>query len=166
MNWGRGTRADPEAVDRVPKQLHAGLQDGARAIENHRQHINRLNQQVFGMNQNPYEQHSKYTSVIMGIGYAGFFALWNQVGSGGSPRLHALAALLVGASLFVFVAWEIFVMLNAALLTKSGKAMVSEQTFYRVWLPVFIATVATAFAAFVCIFWLMAVQLSAAFAGA
>ncbi|MEJ7932295.1 hypothetical protein WG922_20145 [Ramlibacter sp. AN1015] len=113
MNSTRGQQLNAAAVDRAFRDLSAGLQETARATERHRQHINRLNQQVFGMNQNPYEQHSKYTSVIMGIGYAGFFALWNQVGSGGSPKLHALAALFVGTSLLVFIVWEIIVMLNS-----------------------------------------------------
>lgn len=49
---------------------------------------------------------STYSTVIIGAGYAGFFALWNMVDKSLAPWAHALSGILIGLSLLLFVGWE------------------------------------------------------------
>lgn len=50
---------------------------------------------------------SAYNTVIIGVGYAGFFALWNLVKDGDRPGLHAFAGLMIAVSLILYVGWEV-----------------------------------------------------------
>lgn len=59
-----------------------------------------------------YEAAAKYNGIVLTVGYAGFFGLWSMVKDMGIqfPKLHAIAALCMGFSLFIFVLWEVFTM--------------------------------------------------------
>jgi hypothetical protein len=63
-----------------------------------------------------YEKGAAFTTVLLGAGYVGLFAIWGWV----APYLHEwqilTAALLIGSSLLIFMGWQIFGMLNAAIL--------------------------------------------------
>lgn len=50
---------------------------------------------------------SAYNAVIIGVGYAGFFALWNLVKGGDRPGLYAFAGLMIALSLMLYVGWEV-----------------------------------------------------------
>lgn len=65
-----------------------------------------------------FRQAQSYSNVVIGIGYAGFFALWSMVRPDITVQAHAAAALLVGFSLVVFVAWEVYQMTTMALTSK------------------------------------------------
>lgn len=111
MDQDRWTRA-------VAEQLsdHASaLNDLDKRIRKHAGAINGLHAQL----NNPgasyvteVESLSKYNSIVVGVGYAGFFGLWAMVREQqpAAPQLHALAALFVAASLTAFVFWEVFTM--------------------------------------------------------
>ncbi|HEU4457782.1 MAG TPA: hypothetical protein VFR90_01505 [Methylibium sp.] len=52
-------------------------------------------------------QVTSYSAIIIGVGYAGFFALWSLVKDYPYPKLHAVAGILIGVSLLFYVGWEI-----------------------------------------------------------
>jgi hypothetical protein len=56
-----------------------------------------------------------YSSMVIGVGYAGYFTLWGLTKSDPISRLQAWSALLIGISLALYVAWEVYVMASNAL---------------------------------------------------
>ncbi|MGE0673507.1 MAG: hypothetical protein AB7O64_10650 [Methylibium sp.] len=56
-----------------------------------------------------------YANVVVGIGYAGFYALWSLAEKGAYPSVRAFAGLAMALSLVIFVAWEVFTMIYATL---------------------------------------------------
>ena len=63
-----------------------------------------------------YDKAASYNNVVITLGYAGFFSVWNLVSEELSRNENALVALLLGSSLLVFVCWtllnSLFVTLN------------------------------------------------------
>lgn len=159
-----GGGLDPRGVERFAKNVEKDLRGIGAALEDHRQHINRLNNQAFRtMAADPHEQANRYNAVILGIGYAGFFALWNQVGGVDSPKLHAVAGFLIGVSLFLFVALEVLAMFNTARVLHRKKPLYSEETGRRFWYWSFCGSVATAVVAALCVFAILVQKLAMAF---
>ncbi len=111
-------------------------------LKQHADAINKLQRAVAEMNYDKqlqdykaamhenFRQAQSYSNVVIGIGYAGFFALWSMVRPDISVQAHAAAALLVGFSLVVFVAWEVYQMTTMALTSKRIEArMQSDEGF-------------------------------------
>ena len=70
-----------------------------------------------------------YANVVIGLRYAGFFALWNLVGSKGvmPARAHSAAGLLIGMSLTLYVGWEVVRMIWTALYVRKAQAALVEK---------------------------------------
>lgn len=51
-----------------------------------------------------------YQTAVMAIAYAGFFILWEKVEGVGHDRLHAIAGILMGLSLAVYIIWTLLQM--------------------------------------------------------
>lgn len=69
-----------------------------------------------------YDKASSFTTIIFSIGYAGFFTIWNSAKEQLPPSVRLLSAILVLISLFIFLAWEIYVMQQR---NSDNKAMVA-----------------------------------------
>ena len=116
---------------------------------------------------------ASYANVVIGFGYAGFFALWNMVEKVMPPWAHSVAGLCIGASLALFVGWEVFQMIFTSLhlrrvqrrlQTEQGivgvDALVNasqehERMMYGPWIAVLIPTVLLALSAAAVIFWFL-----------
>ena len=61
-----------------------------------------------------FDKASSYNNVVLTLGYAGFFAIWNTVSEHLEPVENALVGLSLGTSLVTFIGWTI---LNSFLLT-------------------------------------------------
>lgn len=71
-----------------------------------------------------YNQAGAYSNVIVGAGYAGFFAIWALTKDRISTRLMAWAALLIAISIVFFVLFEIIKMVYWNIdLHKQAKAL-------------------------------------------
>jgi hypothetical protein len=55
-----------------------------------------------------------YTNIVLGLGYAGFFAMWSVVDKYIPPWAHALSGMLMSLSLAVFIGWEVNRMIHSA----------------------------------------------------
>src|SRR5438067_6391791 len=49
-----------------------------------------------------------YTQILLGAGYAGFFAIWSGTREFIGPRTRVLTGLMISISLVVFIAFEVF----------------------------------------------------------
>jgi hypothetical protein len=56
-----------------------------------------------------------YTNLVMLGGYAAFFALWTLFKTELPPTIHAWSGVVIGLSVTMFMAWEIFKMVSDAL---------------------------------------------------
>ncbi len=63
------------------------------------------------------EKATNYSKVVLGLGYAGFFAAWSTMKQQLSPRRMMLSALLLTVSLFAYILYEVVsnIFLNYAL---------------------------------------------------
>lgn len=107
-----------------------------KAVDQHAQVINSIRQQVNKHDStysNAVESTARYNSIVVGIGYAGFFGLWSMIRDQApqSPTLHALAALLVSVSLMVFVFWEVSTMWARTVVVAYQRPVALGQT--RTW---------------------------------
>jgi len=116
-----------------------------------------------------FEAAAKYNGIVLGVGYAGFFGLWSIVGqqASQSPRLHALAALLIAVSLSLFVLWEVYCMFLNTVTATHPKTMGATPTRFircvhfcydgleNAWVPVFLLTVATGLGGIGSLAWLL-----------
>lgn len=93
------------------KQIH----QLANQVATHQRALTWFTDEYTGRHMSPrdhFESASKYNGIVLGVGYAGFFGLWTIVKDQGHqyPKLHAIAALLIGFSLALFVLWEVYCM--------------------------------------------------------
>lgn len=79
-----------------------------------------------------YEGVSRYSSVVLGIGYAGFFGLWSLLSEASHhfPKLHAVAALSMGISLMVFVLWEVFNMITSVIALQARSNRIGPDSWF------------------------------------
>lgn len=129
MDQDRWTRAVSE---RLSAQASA-LNDLDKRLRQHASVINGLHPQLNNPGAsyvNEVESLSKYNSIVVGVGYAGFFGLWSMVREQQptAPQLHALAALFMAASLAVFVFWEVITMWARTAEASFAKHGQSKQT--------------------------------------
>ena len=108
MESGREQRKIIDAIN----ANSVGLRELGKVVDQHSQVINSMRGQVNNHDStytSAIESTTRYNSIVVGIGYAGFFGLWSMIRdhTPQSPMLHALAALLVSISLIVFVFWEV-----------------------------------------------------------
>jgi len=54
-----------------------------------------------------FEKASAYNNIVLTLGYAGFFAIWNMVADGLSVPVNTWVGFLLGVSLFTFVIWTL-----------------------------------------------------------
>lgn len=113
----RGVPADARAVDEAMRQID-------KVFKQHQAQIERLGAQVAKLQYyedlNRYKEALRenvrgsiaYTNVVVGLGYAGYFALWKLVETSLSPRDHALAGLWMAMSLAAFILFEVAVMIR------------------------------------------------------
>lgn len=104
-------REQKKIIDAI-KANSVGLKELDKVVNQHAQIINSMRRQVDSHDStytSAIESTTRYNSIVVGIGYAGFFGLWSMIRdhTPQSPMLHALAALLVSISLIVFVFWEV-----------------------------------------------------------
>lgn len=81
-----------------------------------------------------------YHTVVLAIGYAGFFVLWEKADSTQFPLLHGSAGLLIGFSMFVFVVWTLMQMHSLSQALTGRPVWVSHEWVNRVWPTVFAVT--------------------------
>jgi hypothetical protein len=78
-----------------------------------------------------FQKAEAYSKTIIALGYAGLFAVWSFVKDHLSHRAMVLTAALVGFSLIIYIAWEVYLMINRALLhdrfNKTLKANPADQ---------------------------------------
>lgn len=121
-----------------------------------------------------FEKSQAYNNVILTLGYAGMFAIWNFIRDQMDPWDMKLIALLIGSSLVLFIGWTIFQMVLIARAAVAHSAVLAQVfptmdehieaiteceaavrrgalRFQRVWLWIFIPTVVLGFAAAVCL---------------
>jgi hypothetical protein len=58
-----------------------------------------------------FSQAQAYTNVILAAGYAGFFAIWSQMGPNLTPATKFWSGLLISLSVAGFVGWEVYGMI-------------------------------------------------------
>lgn len=58
-----------------------------------------------------FDKSKSYNTVLLSVGYAGFFAIWTQISAQMTALENAWAGLLLGVSLFVFVIWTLLISL-------------------------------------------------------
>lgn len=116
-----------------------------------------------------FESSTKYNAIVLGVGYAGFFGLWSMVSHQGHeyPKLHALAALLIAASLTLFVLWEVYSMfINTVTLSRPRSLSPEPRRWLRgvhfcydglekAWMPTFVVTLVTGLAGIGCLSWIL-----------
>ncbi len=70
-----------------------------------------------------------YANVVIGFGYAGFFALWSMVSGKGvmPPWAHSASGLLIGSSLTLYVGWEVIKMIWTALYVRKAHAKLADE---------------------------------------
>lgn len=111
MESGREQRKIIDAIN----ANSVGLRELEKVLDQHAQVINSMRRQVNNHDStytSAIESTTRYNSIVVGIGYAGFFGLWSMVRDQNpeSQALHALAALFMIVSLIVFVFWEVATM--------------------------------------------------------
>lgn len=172
---------------RVQEQLRqafekrdAHMQTVEKRLKQHENALKWLADEHLGkhMSQRDYfESATKYNSIVLGVGYAGFFGLWSMVRDQAFqyPRFHALAALLIGVSLALFVLWEVYCMFLNTVATTHPRSRTSEskrwlQCVYfcrdrieRVWIPVFLFTLLSGIGGLSCLGWILVSDLLRAF---
>ena len=117
-----------------------------------------------------FDKSQSYMNFVVTLGYAGFFAIWNFIKDLMNPWDMKLVALLLGASLFLFITWTLVTMVaGMRATTRSANAIhathddreamleaikcvdhqnrVTGLRLQRFWLPTFGLTVALAFIA-------------------
>lgn len=171
QRWAMSVKKSMQLADTNFRTISDKIEKNSKDISILFRHI----QGVRMEQKNPYEQASKYHAVVMGIGYAGFFALWNFVEKEPHPKLHALAGLLIGLSLFIFVLWEVIQMaINTMAIAAGPPALGNGRTWaakvqsassglVRVWPWVFVPTLLTGFSGAVCLFAILTYKVAAAF---
>jgi hypothetical protein len=117
-----------------------------------------------GLVETLYEKGTAYTKLVLGVGYAGFFAVWAGTKDALTPRQRVLSALLIAFSLFFYVFYEVFQMLyqsiavinfnkaasasadsvGQALQSFGRKQMVRDKWFMRIWFVVLCLTLVPA----------------------
>ena len=100
------------AVDEINKQLRAQQQqmlllEQRRKEDQARRAIGVYRDTLAKIVLESFVGASKYANLVMAIGYAGFFAIWNGVRSAIYVHSVILSALFMGASLAIFVFFEI-----------------------------------------------------------
>ena len=63
-----------------------------------------------------FEKASAYTNLIIVVGYAGAFTIWANTKVQLSPYTNIVVATSLGASILLFVSWEIYKMISNALI--------------------------------------------------
>lgn len=111
---------------RVVQHFNGTLEKHRAAVNQHAAAINRLNKDMGEVLRDKHADHFKgivraqlaesqrYGSVIVGVGFAGYFGLWSLVKSELPAAPHALSGLLIAISLCFYVGWEIYRMAGAA----------------------------------------------------
>jgi hypothetical protein len=83
----------------------------AKALEAHSAAVQKF---VGDLQSNTYDKAAAYTTLIVGAGYVGFFAIWGWV----APYLQRWetlsSALLIGSSLLMYVLWQVYGMITNA----------------------------------------------------
>lgn len=116
-DWSRQVNTDIKTLARNIENMGSGLkkiddvQRAAAARQQREAHVAAVVQLAERENSH---SHS-YANVVIGLGYAGFYGLWNLVEKFPYPGVRAFAGLSVAISLVVFVAWEVFKMTYCAL---------------------------------------------------
>lgn len=54
-----------------------------------------------------FDKASSYNNIVLTLGYAGFFAIWNMVATELSVQVNTWVGFLLGVSLFAFVVWTL-----------------------------------------------------------
>lgn len=113
-------------LQHLAQQAQAGLERHRAAINQHARAIDRLSNDILEIRRDKHADHYKgivrsqlaesqrYGSVIVGVGFAGYFGLWSLVKSEVPAASHALSGLLIAISLCVYVGWEIYKMAASA----------------------------------------------------
>ena len=102
------------------------------------------------------EQLKNYNSVVLAIGYAGFFGVWSFLQGFLPEKAHVLAAILVASSLIIFVFWEVcstLVLSHSTIRHEEQRERNENQTesslarfIHKAFLPVWVITFALGFA--------------------
>lgn len=129
-----------------------------------------IEQRLISFQAQLFDKAATYNNIVITFGYAGFFAIWNFV----SDRLHSwdtvFIALLLGSSLLIFISWTLTVSFQnafamrklakvytmdfentedkvTAIVEEESKISLAQMKLQKVWLVVFLFTVATGFSA-------------------
>ena len=65
-----------------------------------------------------FEYAKSYTNIVVALGYAGFFAVWNLTKEQLSDLIINISATLISISLLSFIIWEVGVMILRSFLFK------------------------------------------------
>jgi hypothetical protein len=84
-----------------------------------------------------------YHTVVLAIGYAGFFVLWEKADSKQFPVLHGGAGILIGFSMFVFVTWTLIQMHSLSQAPTGTPVWISSDRINKAWPAVFAVTAGT-----------------------
>lgn len=84
-----------------------------------------------------------YHTVVLAIGYAGFFVLWEKADSKQFPILHGGAGILIGFSMFVFVTWTLIQMHSLSQALTGSPVWISSDRINKAWPAVFAVTAGT-----------------------
>jgi hypothetical protein len=189
MSSNRGTAikiVTPDELNKLLKRYDARLEDHARHLRDLRRFENEVSmdrqlQAQQELNDKLQGHLQSYANLIIGLGYAGFFALWNMVEKSIPAPAHALAGLLIGASLIVFVGYEVARTIWTSVCLRrqakvlrgaSGRAVPTigelvdmhedlERRARKPWLAVVVVTIITAGAAAGIVIWHLSAQLAA-----
>lgn len=69
----------------------------------------RLIQDAITIQSGLFDKSSSYNTVIMSLGYAGFFAIWSSINLNISTTQNAIIGFLLGSSLLIFIIWTMIV---------------------------------------------------------
>lgn len=121
------------AVRLIERQFQAqakAINDLSRASTQHEQIINQLiayTNSVRGAQMDHLESAGKYNSIILGLGYAGYFGLW-----GLTPKelgvWHSLSLLFIATSLTIFIFWEVYQMVIRTIVSGANQGEWSQQS--------------------------------------
>lgn len=138
-------------------------------------------QRLVAMHTSIFDKAAAYNNIVITIGYAGFFAIWNLTRQELNGWDNIVIALLLGASILSFIAWTLLISLhNATAFKRMGAALIAESEdrqqridsinqvefengkaalrIQRWWLPVYVFTVGTGFTAGLMLLVLLFVQ--------
>lgn len=134
---------DPRNLQRVLEQMERRCVDRYNQLVSHHnsfaaQIVNSIRQQRTGSpTQLDYqrslhaaitEEARKYTNLIMVVGYAGIFGLWQMVRSALTSHSDAIVGISIGLSIMLFALFEVYKMIDGSILAHQLEKLLRNET--------------------------------------